>query len=156
MNTTSKEVKHPPTRIKIFVDFWNFILSLNEHERIVKQSLDAKFNVDWQKVGPTLAKAAADKVGASSYSFEGMNVYASYNPKSSDSKFHSWITGWLSKQTGIHVDCLERKPKDPPKCPSCHKPIETCPHTGCGKRTACGRSRMFCNWPTPFPWFQSS
>lgn len=133
MDSTVTEVKHPTTRIKIFVDYWNFILSLNEHERFIKGNPEAKFNVDWQKVGPELTKASAAKVGTTVYSFEGMNVYASYNPKSIDSKFHPWITGWLAKQTGIHVDCLERKPKAPPKCPTCHKPIEICPHAGCGK-----------------------
>ena len=70
MDLIAKEVKHQITRIKIFVDFWNFILSLNEHERVVKNNPEAKFNVDWQKVGQELSRAAAAKVGAPSFCME--------------------------------------------------------------------------------------
>jgi len=44
------------------------------------------------------------------------------------------MTSWLNRQPGVQVQCLERQPKHPPTCPSCHKQIEFCPHDGCGKK----------------------
>jgi len=68
-------------------------------------------------------------------SFDGVIIYASYNPLTAEGRgFHKWATNWLDRQPGVRVECLERHPKSPPKCPSCYKVIEYCPHEGCAKK----------------------
>jgi len=127
----------PPTialpRVRVFVDYWNFQLTLNE--RIAKnkggKGSDYRFQIDWRKLGPVLARRACETAGIneSGHSFEGVHLYTSFDPrKESDKKFVAWVAGWLDKQPGVIVSCRERKPKEPPKCPACHETIEDCPH----------------------------
>jgi uncharacterized LabA/DUF88 family protein len=123
-------------RVRVFVDFWNFQLTINEMLEKKKGLTDPRFSIDWKKLGPWLAQKACETVGVQlgGFSYDGMNVYASYNPKAPDAKsFHNWITTWLDRQPGVDAICLERKPKSLPKCPVCHRQITHCPHTGCGK-----------------------
>lgn len=64
-----------------------------------------------------------------------MIIYTSFDPGKADGqKFKTWATAWLDRQPGVKVECRERRRKAPPRCPACHKRIETCPHDGCGKR----------------------
>ena len=91
--------------------------------------------IDWQNIGSILAANAAQKVKADEYSFDGVIIYASFNPKNTENKsFNRWITTWLNRQPGVQVQCLERQPKAPPKCPVCHQTIENCPHQACGAK----------------------
>ena len=114
-------------RIKAFVDYWNFQLSLNQKEAASLGQSDSRFEIDWPKLGIWLAKKASDQIrGASEHDYEGAMVYTSYNPKT-DAQYHRWATTWLDRQPGITVNCRERKPKKPPKCPSCHQSILNCP-----------------------------
>lgn len=118
------------TRILVFVDYWNFQLSLNTR-------VDDRFKVDWKGLGPILATKAAAilSVPAGHYSFEGCHIYTSYDPGNPEgAKFKNWATTWLDRQPGVQVYCRERKPRAAPKCPACYKPILECPHSGCGKR----------------------
>lgn len=73
-------------RIWIFVDYWNFQLSLG-----------IRFKVDWGKFGPWLAEKAAEAAGIASgeYSYEGMSVYSSYDPNGNGAHYR-WATGWLT------------------------------------------------------------
>src|SRR5438874_1245860 len=91
-----------PLRVRIFVDFWNFSLSLREHE-------DA-FRVDWKPVGTLFTKAAANLVDSTAHPvFEGMHVYASVDPaKTADTKLKNWLTNRLDKMPGTHVIVQER------------------------------------------------
>ncbi|MBZ5498573.1 MAG: NYN domain-containing protein [Acidobacteriia bacterium] len=110
-------------RIRVFVDYWNFQLSLNHKDA------DGRFKVDWRGLGPWLAKKAAEVVGCPSYTFDGVIIYASYNQQTDEGrKFNNWATTWLDRQPGINVRCLVRKPKSLPRCPSCYKEIADCPH----------------------------
>ena len=60
-------------RVIVFVDFWNFQLMVNDLER--------GFPVDWKKLGPVIARTALEVVDADSQlSYQGMNVYASFDP----------------------------------------------------------------------------
>jgi hypothetical protein len=124
------------TRIIVFVDYWNLQLTLNEHEARNRGVSDYRFLVDWRGLGPWLAKKAWGLLGSSSpYSFEGALIYASYNPKSVEGRgFHKWATTSLDRQPGVNVHCLERKPKNPPRCPSCYRVIEYCPQPDCRKK----------------------
>lgn len=134
-STPATSEVHPITRVRVFVDYWNFQLLLNQREAAERGLEDYRFRVDWKRVGPWLARNACAIIGLPAHSFEGVIIYASYNPKSAEGRgFHRWATTWLDRQPGIRVECLERKPKDPPRCPSCYRTIEYCPRPECGKK----------------------
>ena len=108
-----------------------------KHEPTAVGAQDTRFQIDWLKLGPYLAERAFGLLTPrpANFTFDGMNIYASYNPQTQESrKFRSWATGWLDRQPGIQVDCRERKPKALPRCPACHRDITHCPHDGCQKR----------------------
>jgi len=126
-------------RIRVFVDYWNFQLALNELEA-KDQGVpleQVRFAVDWKGLGQWLARKAAAVVGLNTagYSFDGVIIYSSYNPQTDEGrKFRGWATSWLNRQPGVKVECRERKRKAPPRCPACHQRIELCPH--CKKQIA--------------------
>jgi uncharacterized LabA/DUF88 family protein len=110
-------------RVRVFVDYWNFQLTLNE------RAGGGRFLVDWRGLGPWLARVACESVNITCHSFEGVIVYASFNPKTDESKkFRSWVTNWLGRQPGVAVRCLERQPRACPRCTACHREITECPH----------------------------
>ncbi|MCH8046307.1 MAG: NYN domain-containing protein [Planctomycetes bacterium] len=112
----SKQVK-----LRVFIDFWNFQLTLNEE-------VDSNFKVDWQKLPNVLARDAIRLLGVDNFTYEGTIVFTSYNPKTEEGrKYRNWATSWLDRQPGIQVKCFERRPRHHPKCPSCHVPVPTCP-----------------------------
>lgn len=113
----------------MFVDYWNFQLTLNE------VSGESRFRVDWKEIGPWLARKACAAVNIDSHSFEGVIIYASYNPNTEEGRrFRGWAENWLDRQAGITVKCLKRRPKAHPTCPACHRTIATCPHCNEGIR----------------------
>lgn len=115
-------------RMRVFVDFWNLQLTFNEKEAKAKGTPVAteRFPIDWLRF-PRIITTEAAKLLGTPCAYEGTAIYTSYNKKT-DKKFFRWATDWLDRQPGIQVTCSERQPKRPPKCPSCHKPIEACPH----------------------------
>lgn len=107
--------------VRIFVDFWNFQLSLNE---IAPRS----YRLDWLKLAPWLTKRASDLTGQI-LRFDGAHVYISYDPRSDkDRNLRDWATTFLDRCPGVQVILRERRALRPPTCPSCHEPILTCPH----------------------------
>lgn len=125
------------TRVRVFVDYWNFQLSLNALEARMRGAADYRFAVDWKGLGPWLARKACETVGIApaAYAFEGVIIYTSFNPQTEEGrKFKNWAKTWLDRQPGVRVEALERKPKAFPKCPTCHREIVNCPHGGCGKK----------------------
>jgi hypothetical protein len=61
----------------VFVDFWNFQLSLNQD--------GAHFRPDWQMLGSLLAREALQKVDEAAHlAYQGMNVYGSYGEEEPD------------------------------------------------------------------------
>lgn len=112
--------------VRIFVDFWNLQLTLNEH-------VEARsYRLDWKALSPCLVGAAGNILGES-LRFEGTNVYLSYNPRTDKGRgLHNWATTVVDRFPGVRVIAKERKVTDPPVCPSCHCPVENCPH--CGRR----------------------
>lgn len=107
-------------RVRIFVDFWNFQLSLR------------KTLIDWEKLGPWLTLQVGkqfEKAGeVATTRYEGLHVYASYNPNSgNDTRLKHWLTNTLDRFPGVEVVCRERKAKGPPRCPACHAEVSFCP-----------------------------
>jgi uncharacterized LabA/DUF88 family protein len=122
-------------RVRVFIDYWNFQLALNEVESRAQGQV-SRFKVDWRGAGPWLARNAAQAIGltAAACSFDGVIIYSSFNPQTQEGRgFHRWMTTWLARQPGVQVECRERKRKAPPKCPSCYRRIERCPHPDCQK-----------------------
>lgn len=110
-----------PLRVRIFVDFWNFSLSLRRE--------DDAFMVDWKPVAGVMVSEAAQLLGAP-VMYEAMHVYGSYDPaKAADAKFRNWFTTWLDKLPGVHTVMLERqKKRNHAKCPHCYGEVAQCPH----------------------------
>ena len=110
-------------RVRIFVDFWNFSLSLRRE--------DDAFMVDWKQVAQVLVVETAQLLGAP-VSYEAMHVYGSYDPaKPNDAKFRNWFTTWLDKLPGVHTVLLERqKKRNHMTCPHCHAAVSDCPSCG--------------------------
>jgi uncharacterized LabA/DUF88 family protein len=110
-------------KTRIFIDFWNFQLSLNDFA-------PANYRADWKKVSPWLIQQATAIVG-SPLTYEGTHVYVSHDPKNKkDRPLRDFALNVLDRFPGIHVTLLERKAKGSPHCPACHQPIDTCPHCG--------------------------
>ncbi|MBN2218295.1 MAG: NYN domain-containing protein [Pirellulales bacterium] len=128
MSDVSTPVRVSSTRLKVrcFIDFWNFQLTLNE-------KATANFRVNWETLPNVLVRAAANKLRVDDYSHEGTIVFTSYNAKTQEGKkHHRWATNWLDRQAGIQVKCFERRPKKHPQCPVCHKAVVQCPYPDCG------------------------
>jgi uncharacterized LabA/DUF88 family protein len=107
----------------IFVDFWNFQLSINN-------VATSAYRVDWLKVSPWLIAQASKAVGRS-LSFEGTHVYMSYSPHSQkDAALRDFATNVLNRFPGIQVSLVERKAQSAPICQNCHQSITICPHCG--------------------------
>ena len=112
-------------RVRIFVDFWNFSLSLRDD--------DDTFRVDWKPIGNLFTKAAANLVDPSAHPvFEGMHVYGSVDPsKAADTKLKNWLTNRLDKMPGTHVVVQERQRKRGYlKCPHCQTEAQKCEACG--------------------------
>lgn len=116
----------PRNRIRIFVDFWNYTLSM--------RSVDAEFRTDWATISNVLVQAAASKIGSPlPAEYQGLNFYSSHDPASERDRNHrQWATTVVDTFPGVTVYTVPRQRKrSPPHCPSCRKPVPVCP--------ACGR-----------------
>lgn len=121
-------------RVYVFIDYWNLQLTLNQMVSQRHKAQGTRVKIDWQRVGTVFAQEAHKLVNGSPLSYEGTQIYTSFNPSSEEGKkFKNWATNWLDRQPGINVQIRERRPKALPKCPTCHKDITHCPHTGCEK-----------------------
>ena len=123
-------------RIAVFIDYWNFQLTLNEKLSKKHSATDYKSKIEWGTVGKTLSGVACNVLSCdvAQLSYEGSYIYTSYDPNTDHGrKYKRWVNNWLDRQPGINVRLRERKPKAPPKCPTCHQTITHCPHKGCGE-----------------------
>jgi uncharacterized LabA/DUF88 family protein len=122
-------------RISVFVDYWNLQLTLNQRLSEKHGIDDYRARIDWRNLGPRFVTAAADVLGikTDAPSYEGTHIFTSYNPATDEGKkFKNWATTWLDRQPGLIVQVRERKPRSPPKCPTCRREITHCPHHECG------------------------
>ena len=110
-------------RTRIFVDFWNLQLAINEHA-------GREYRMDWRKLSPRLITEAEACLN-STLRFDGTNVYISYDPrKETGRRLRNWGLNTLDRFPGISVILRERQAKSAPSCPSCHVSVDTCPHCG--------------------------
>jgi uncharacterized LabA/DUF88 family protein len=109
-------------RTRIFIDFWNLQLTINEQS-------EQDYKLDWKKLSPLLIDEAQKLLGTPLH-FEGTNVYLSYANTPRDKKLRNWANNTLDRFPGIRVVAKERKAKGPPTCPNCHKQITDCPYCG--------------------------
>lgn len=113
-------------RVRLFVDFWNLQLTLNEREA-ASSNASGFFLIDWLRLPPTII-AEVSRILGTQCSYEGTTVYTSFDSASEAGVKHKkWATNWLDRQIGMQVNCYERQRKHPPKCNHCHQPIQTCP-----------------------------
>lgn len=113
-------------KVKIFVDFWNFTLTMN---RIT----GPWFQTDWKTLPHVLARGAMHLAAPdSTWEFMGMNVYGSYDPHSQkDQDMHRWAYQTVARFPGVQVNFFPRQAmRNPPTCPSCYRPVESCPSCG--------------------------
>lgn len=108
-------------RVCVFVDYWNFSLSLRNKDR--------EFRADWYKLGRLLASEAGKVIDPDvPVSYQGMHVYGSYGPDSDkDRRFRNWSASVLDRIPGVHVTLKSRKTKSAPRCPACRETISHCP-----------------------------
>lgn len=114
-------------RVHVFVDFWNYVLSMKQ--------VDESYKTDWRAFPKVMTREAGNLVDATAMSiYAGMNVYGSYNPKS-ETALKNWATNTLDTFPGVNAQFKERtKKKSPPKCPVCHHEIHNCPECGADMR----------------------
>jgi len=127
-------VSRETPRIRVFVDFGNLQLSLNEHEaRATNQRpQDVRFKIDWRGFPQWAATKAAEVTRVPKFAFEGAIIYSSYNPGTAEGRgFNNWATTWLNRQPGIQVQISPRRPRNAPRCSTCHHSIENCPRPEC-------------------------
>ncbi len=109
----------------IFVDFWNFQLS-------VLDITSNRYSVDWKKLPNFLVNEVKMLINQESVKYLKTKVYISYNSHSDkDKPLAKWAKDTLSRFPGIEIDLKERKPKGPVECPECRSLISQCP--SCGK-----------------------
>lgn len=112
-------------RVHIFVDFWNFELSMKR--------FDASFRADFRKLGPCLVRAAMELVDAGSIGeYAGMGVYLSSDESSTaEAGLRKWATNTLDRFPGIAVTLVPRvREASGPKCPGCYEIVHRCPSCG--------------------------
>ena len=122
-------VQVPRNRVRVFVDFWNYTLSM--------QNADAAFRTDWAKLGPVLARAATKVVDAATTGeYQGLNFYGSHDPASeADRRLRRWATTVVDTFPGVSVSIVPRQRKrSPPVCPTCHSAVAQCPACGADMR----------------------
>ncbi len=108
-------------KVHLFIDFWNFQLTLND-------VAPPNYRLDWLKISPWLVKQAEQMIGQP-LDYQGTRIYLSYDPKSTkDHHLRHFATNTLARLPGLWVTLLERKAKSNPICPHCHQFINVCPH----------------------------
>ena len=112
-------------RVKVFVDFWNFQLSVND--------VDRSFRIDWEKLGLVVAEESLRIVNpTAALIYQGMNVYGSYSASSpADLRLRQWAMNTLNRMPGVEVTMPARQNRRRgPVCPSCRNEIGVCPVCG--------------------------
>lgn len=124
-------------RTIVFVDYWNLQLTLGGEDARVAgltgaQARNHRFEVDWFGLGPALTQLAAVHASptpgtALPLQFQQSRIYTSANP-ATEFKYRNWALNTLGRKAGVHVHCLDRKPKRNPNCPACYQVMDICPH----------------------------
>ncbi len=125
MATDSTPGMPSAARVRVFVDFWNLQLTMNEFN--LNHGSGGQFSFDWKKLPSVLVTEASSKIGMPC-TYEGSHVYTSFDPNTESGRKHrNWANTFLDRLPGVQVTCCERKRKHPPKCNHCFEPIKNCP-----------------------------
>lgn len=110
-------------RIHVFVDFWNYTLSM--------RGFDDSFKTDWKTLPKVLTRESGNIVDQGALAiYAGMNVYGSFN-KATEKGLLNWATNTLDAFPGVNAHFKPRtKKKSFPSCPKCHSKTEKCVHCG--------------------------
>ena len=117
-------------RVRVFVDFWNFDISMR-----FRGFYSDDYSVDWRELGPCLARHAQRVVDDTALAtYQGMNIYGSYDPNNpKDDGLRRWMSNTVSKFPGVDTVMVPRRYKqEGPKCPMCHEEVRHCPNPKCG------------------------
>ncbi|MBI2300478.1 MAG: NYN domain-containing protein, partial [Armatimonadetes bacterium] len=114
------------SRVRLFIDFWNFQLSWNDDLGSGKQC-------DWPKLPASFVAEAQKAIGNAGIvevlQLEETRVYASYNPaRSEDTKLRGWLSNFLDRQPSFRVFAAARKDKPATiRCRACGQVLGACP-----------------------------
>lgn len=114
------------SRVRLFVDFWNFQLQWNEY-------LSAQKQCDWPRLPSRFVAQAQDAIANAGIEdtlrLEETRVYASYNPaRAEDTNLKGWLSNFLDRQPSFRVFTMERKDKPAKfRCRACQTDFGTCP-----------------------------
>lgn len=61
-------------RIRVFIDYWNFQLTLNEQEAAFRKVEDIRMKIDWRRLGPWLAENACEAIAIDPADMRSKNV----------------------------------------------------------------------------------
>lgn len=114
-----------PQRVHIFVDFWNFDLSMSRVEN--------RFRADYKALGSVLVSAAMGIIDPNSPGeYAGMGVYISTDESSQkEAGLRKWASTLLPRIPGVRVTLVPRvREVTGPKCPACHDEVKRCPACG--------------------------
>lgn len=117
----STEVLETKPRGMIFVDFWNYELTVKE--------LEPGFLTNWFEL-PSIVIQESSRLLGKTVQYERCFIFGSYDPSSpGDARLRSWATTVLSKVPGIEVSFVPRqKCKRGPHCTGiAHHEITECP-----------------------------
>ena len=117
----STELLEAKPRGMIFVDFWNYELTMKE--------LEPGFLTNWFKLPSIVIQEVSLLLGAA-VQYERCFIFGSYDPSSpGDARLRSWATTVLSKVPGVEVSFVPRqKRKRGPHCTgAAHHEITACP-----------------------------
>ena len=110
-------------KISIFLDFWNFSLSL--------RSEVPEFRPDWYRIAPAFLSKASLLLGDKELSLQDFYIFGSYSNSPQDNKLRNWASSFLPKIPGTKAIFLMRQKKSSgPICTKCHSEILSCPKCG--------------------------
>ena len=115
------------TRVRIFIDFWNFQLAWRDFHKVPAGSDPVK--IPWEE---TLPKSLVSKVSGGDGVYVGTHVYASTDPNNPKDSGLARFLHVMDGFPGYGVTVKLRRPGSPPKCnhAACRKLIYDCPHCG--------------------------
>lgn len=109
-------------RVRIFIDFWNFQISWNNHP-LIKARDRTECKIPWDEALPAALVQKASPKGV----YVGTHVYASIDR---DNRADSGLSRFLHAMDGFpgyDVIVKERRPASPVRCRECESNITHCP-----------------------------
>jgi uncharacterized LabA/DUF88 family protein len=117
------EISDMPLRTHIFIDFWNFQISLID-------ATSVEYRLDWKKISPWIMSETQSIIGQP-LTYDGTQIYISYDPSNTkDAGLRDFAINTLDRFPGIQVNMTQRRPKNAPTCPQCHIAVDNCPRCG--------------------------